>query len=88
MRSMKKDSIIDLKDLVATKGSAAPVQNMESRVGMPINKPSESVSPLNFRVTKEFRKEFKSLALEKDLKLNELLVFLLKYYKEKEFKSN
>lgn len=61
--------------LVAIKGQAAPANDMPSRASAPSKqKPEAGQDPLNFRVSPEFRREFKTYAAAHDLKLNELLV--------------
>jgi hypothetical protein len=75
--------------LVAVKGAAAPAPDMPGRgvpVAQALaGKPEASerpaperaadggLSPLNFRVPANFRREFKTFAARHDLKLNELL---------------
>ena len=63
---MKKHAALS-PGLVAVKGSAAPVHDMPTR------SPETRLQPLNFRVSAEFRREFKTYAAAHDLKLNELL---------------
>ncbi|MGI8569116.1 MAG: hypothetical protein ACR2KT_08645 [Methylocella sp.] len=61
--------------LIATKGSAAPVAGMPTRsAAAPAGEGRGSpLTPLNFRVSGDFRREFKTYAATHDLKLNELL---------------
>jgi len=75
--------------LVAVKGAAAPAPDMPSRgvsvAQVPAERPEAperpaleragdgGLSPLNFRVPANFRREFKTYAARHDLKLNELL---------------
>lgn len=54
-------------NLVAVKGSASPIHDMPSR------SPAEESQPLNFKVSADFRREFKTFAAQHGLKLNELL---------------
>ena len=68
-------------DLIATKGAAAPVEDMPVR-SPALAKKSEAVIPLNFRVTAEFRRAFKTYAAEHDLKLSELLVLAFEAYRQ------
>jgi len=63
--------------LVAVKGAANPVPDMptrspatEARAPKPKSKNTE---PINFKMRKSFVREFKAFALERELKLNELL---------------
>ena len=65
--------------LVAIKGSAAPVDDMPTRsAAAPAE---ESGLPLNFRVSAEFRREFKTYAAAHDLKLNRLLALSFQTYR-------
>jgi len=70
--------------LVAVKGMAAPAIDMPPRSG---HAPAQTIAlpkqerggvaalqPLNFRISAEFRRSFKTYAARHDLKLNELLV--------------
>lgn len=68
--------------LVAIKGAAAPAPDMPGRAAPPAasaaaDRPDRAgeggLAPLNFRVSVEFRREFKTYAARHDLKLNELL---------------
>ena len=67
----------DLSSLVATKGAAAPTNDMPTRTTEPTATSSASDEgpgqPLNFRVPGEFRRRFKTYAAQHDMKLNELL---------------
>ena len=71
-------------ELVAVKGKAAPAIDMPPRTGLA---PSQGIAlpqqkrggvaalqPLNFRISADFRRSFKTYAARHDLKLNELLV--------------
>jgi hypothetical protein len=70
--------------LVAVKGKAAPPIDMPSRTSLSppqtIALPQQeragvaALQPLNFRISAEFRRSFKTYAARHDLKLNELLV--------------
>lgn len=60
--------------LVAVKGQAAPANDMPARATAAKAKPEAGQDPLNFRVSGDFRREFKTYAAAHDLKLNELLV--------------
>jgi hypothetical protein len=70
--------------LVAVKGKAAPANDMPGRVA-DAGKPTETgQDPLNFRVSAEFRREFKTYAAAHDLKLNELLVKCFHSYRKQQ----
>jgi hypothetical protein len=79
----KKPAATLSASLVAVKGAAAPAPDMPGR-GSPALSTAEErhaagregegvLSPLNFRVSAAFRREFKTYAARHDLKLNELL---------------
>jgi hypothetical protein len=70
--------------LVAVKGQAAPAIDMPPRTSLA---PAQAIAlrrqeragqgalqPLNFRISAEFRRSFKTYAARHDLKLNELLL--------------
>ena len=57
----------DLSGLVATKGATAPTR-LPTRSAVEANS-----EPLNFRVTKAFRRRFRTYAAAHDMRLNELL---------------
>ena len=67
--------------LIATKGQAAPAPDMPTRaapsapppVASAARDPGEALEGLNFKVTVNFRREFKTYAAAHGLKLNELL---------------
>lgn len=64
-------------DLIAVKGQAIKPAKVSP------NKPtSEAAQPLNFKVPAQFRREFKMIALEDELKLNELLYRCFEAYKK------
>ncbi len=66
--------------LIATKGRAAPAQDMPTRS---VATPEETgLAPLNFRVSAEFRREFKTYAAAHDLKLNKLLMLSFQAYRQ------
>jgi hypothetical protein len=70
--------------LVAIKGSAAPIDDMPTRSAAPSSKEGETEetgAPLNFRVSAEFRREFKTYAAAHDLKLNKLLALSFETYR-------
>jgi hypothetical protein len=69
--------------LVAVKGKAVPAIDMPPRTSVAhpqaIALPQQEraggkLQPLNFRISPEFRRSFKTYAARHDLKLNELLV--------------
>jgi hypothetical protein len=70
--------------LVAIKGSAAPINDMPTRSAAPVKveEPEETGAPLNFRVSAEFRREFKTYAAAHDLKLNKLLALSFQTYRQ------
>jgi hypothetical protein len=71
--------------LVAIKGSAAPVDGMPTRsAATPVKEEEaeENGAPLNFRVSAEFRREFKTYAAAHDLKLNKLLALSFQTYRQ------
>ncbi len=77
--------------LVAVKGKAVPAIDMPPRTG---NAPPQAITlpqqergekgalqPLNFRISADFRRSFKTYAARHDLKLNELLVRSFEAYR-------
>ena len=75
--------------LLAVKGSAAPARDMQPRAAAPVETPiaadtDRNDAPLNFRVSADFRREFKTYAAQHDLKLNELLRRAFDAYKRQE----
>jgi hypothetical protein len=68
--------------LVAIKGSAAPVDDMPTRSAAPAKEEETGLAPLNFRVSAEFRREFKIYAAAHDLKLNKLLALSFQTYRQ------
>jgi hypothetical protein len=79
------DSSVPLSSsLVAIKGSAAPIDDMPTRSAAPPAKEDETEetgAPLNFRVSAEFRREFKTYAAAHDLELNKLLALSFETYR-------
>ncbi|EAN7721596.1 TPA: hypothetical protein R4S57_004838 [Escherichia coli] len=74
----------DLSGLVATKGSAAPVADMPTRAMPPKEAAAEANNvPLNFRVSGDFRRRFRSFAANHDLKLSELLRLAFDEYEQR-----
>ena len=79
---MKKPAPLS-SQLVAIKGSAAPVDDMPTRsAAMPAKEEETGLAPLNFRVSAEFRREFKTYAAAHDLKLNKLLALSFQAYRQ------
>ena len=79
---MKKPAPLS-SHLVAIKGSAAPVDDMPTRsAAAPAKKEGTGLAPLNFRVSAEFRREFKTYAAAHDLKLNKLLALSFQAYRQ------
>ena len=84
---MPKSTAQDLTSLVARKGAAAPPPadaSVRSAAPAP-GKGTEEVNsaPLNFRVSPDFRRRFKTLAAQHDLKLSELLRLAFEEYEAK-----
>ncbi len=69
--------------LVATKGQAAVGSDATPRQPETPTE-SSSTSPLNFKVSPEFRRRFRQRAAEADLKLNQLLRQALDAWEEKQ----
>ncbi len=79
---MKKPAPLS-SHLVAIKGSAAPVDDMPTRSPATSAKEEETgLAPLNFRVSANFRREFKTYAAAHDLKLNKLLALSFQTYRK------
>jgi hypothetical protein len=80
---MSKKSAALSSELVAVKGKAAPANDMPVRAGKgKVSKlAGAGAEPLNFRVSADFRRDFKTYAAAHDLKLNELLVRSFAAYK-------
>jgi hypothetical protein len=80
--------------LVAVKGKAAPAIDMPPRTGLAppqaITLPQQerggqgALQPLNFRISADFRRSFKTYAARHDLKLNELLVRSFEAYRARQ----
>jgi hypothetical protein len=76
--------------LIATKGAAAPSPDMPGRAGGATARKAApehaeakeaNLTPLNFRVSASFRREFRTYAATHDLKLNELLRLCFEAYR-------
>ena len=81
---MTKQTATDLSDLVATKGAAAPPADTQVRSAARKQKATEpNDAPLNFRVSPDLRRRFKTFAAQHDLKLNELLRKAFEEYEAK-----
>jgi hypothetical protein len=83
---MKKPAALSA-GLVAVKGAAAPVHDMPPRsaaidVAAPKVEQESGLQPLNFRISADFRREFKTYAAAHDLKLNELLKRAFESYRQ------
>ena len=81
---MKKPAALSA-GLVAVKGAAAPVHDMPPRssvLELPKAGQESGLQPLNFRVSAEFRREFKTYAAAHDFKLNELLKLAFESYRK------
>lgn len=84
LKNKKKDRFGDLPTIEETQNNleapeTAPVENVRKT-----RKKTDRTVPLNFKVTAEFKKEFKKIAFEKDLKQVELLEKCLELYKKHE----
>lgn len=55
-------------------------------IQQPTARKSQNSAPLNFKVSEEFRREFKTYAAQNNLKLNQLLVSAFAALKEKDGK--
>ena len=83
----KKKTVNNLAGLVTVKGEAKPVENIAVRSDEK-NESKETAratkdlmdTPLNFKVSAEFRKRFKAFAVENDLKQYELLIVAFEEY--------
>lgn len=75
----------DLTGLVATKGTAAPSDDVPSRTLKPATTGDEATNnvPLNFRVSADLRRRFRMFAAAHDLKLNELLRLTFEEYEKR-----
>jgi hypothetical protein len=84
---MKKAAILS-SGLVAIKGSAVPVADMPTRspadVAIPPRDDEAGLTPLNFRVSADFRRAFKTYAASHDLKLNALLKLSFESYRKQQ----
>jgi hypothetical protein len=70
--------------LIAVKGRAAPPTPIDmpprsvfaptQAIALPQQERAGALQPLNFRISADFRRSFKTYAARHDLKLNELLV--------------
>jgi hypothetical protein len=84
---MKKAAILS-PGLVAIKGSAVPVADMPTRspvdVAIPPRDNEAGLTPLNFRVSADFRRVFKTYAASHDLKLNALLKLSFESYRKQQ----
>ena len=77
-------------DLIATKGGAKPAPDMPARssvaqepaMAAKAAEEGRGLTPLNFRVSASFRREFKTYAAQHDLKLNELLRLSFEAYRQ------
>ena len=84
---MEKKQAQNLSGLVSVKGDAKPLENIPVRTSeAPVIKDvAESINdtPLNFKVSAEFRKRFKAFAVDNDLKQYELLIVAFEEYAKK-----
>ncbi len=85
---VEKKQVQNLAGLVSVKGDAKPLENIPVRSSdVPVAKEAvETVkefindTPLNFKVSAEFRKRFKAFAVDSDLKQYELLILAFEEY--------
>ena len=97
----KKPAAALSSSLVAVKGAAVPAPDMPGRASPPpapvladaalelepkANETGEAGQPLNFRVSAEFRRQFKVYAAQHGLKLNELLRLSFEAYRSQKGK--
>lgn len=81
---MPKSTAQDLTSLVATKGTATPPADTPVRSAAARKQSDEANdAPLNFRVSPDLRRRFKTFAAQNDLKLNELLRLAFEEYAAK-----
>ena len=85
---MDKKSVPNLSGLVTVKGEAKPIANIPTRsqeesASQEIDtqiKETINDTPLNFKVSADFRKRFKTFAVDNDLKQYELLILAFEEY--------
>lgn len=81
---MSKKAAVLSSSLVAVKGQAAASPDATGRQHDPVPPPaSAGNTPLNFRVSADFRRRFRQRAAAADLKLNQLLREALDAWEEK-----
>lgn len=78
---MKKP--LALEGLVATKGQASPMTGVDTRSATTAEESDLNNMPLNFKVSADFRRRFKTLAAKKDMKLSELLRVAFDEYEQR-----
>jgi len=69
-----RKSVSLTSDLLVAKGAAKPA------VEAPTASQARRDTPLNFRVSPEFRRAFRTFAAQNDMKLNELLIASFEEY--------
>ena len=88
---MEKKQAQNLSGLVSVKGDAKPLENIpvRSSAAPVVKEVVESINdtPLNFKVSDEFRKRFKAFAVDNDLKQYELLIVAFEEYAKNHSKN-
>ena len=69
-----------------TTSRKTPPQNVSHSAGEPAKRKTPNSTPLNFKVSEDFRREFKTYAAQSNLKLNQLLFDAFAALKEKDVK--
>ena len=91
---MDKKQTTNLSSLVSVKGGAKPLENIPVRSSLDEAPQTDNAvkeiindTPLNFKVSAEFRKRFKAFAVDHDLKQYELLILAFEEYAKKHTKD-
>ena len=63
------------------KGTPPKEQEMSRNLDKPTN---QELKPLNFKISADFKKEFKQYAFDHDITMVQLLIKSFEYYKSKE----
>lgn len=75
-------------NLIMTKGAAAPKNETATTTNDKLVSLSSEGQPLNFKVSSEFRREFRMVAADQDMKLIDLLYASFDAYKELKAEKN
>ncbi|MCY4556434.1 MAG: hypothetical protein OXF79_08665 [Chloroflexi bacterium] len=67
-----------------TNSSKTPSQDVSHSARKPAKRKTPNSTPLNFKVSEEFRREFKTYAAQHNMKLNQLLFVAFAALKEKD----